>query len=280
MARNAYLAILPALAILIFAACPSTLLAHDRIMRSADKQLIETSGLAGDIGPVDVVFVAEVHGVAYHHESQLVVLKTLAAAGLKLSLGLEMFRADQQAVLDGYSGGTVDAGALMAAYEDSWSYPWEMYEEIFLYAREAGIPLVGLNIADEIARKVAASGFASLSAGELGLLPEGVTCRVDEGYREYIKMAFGAHDGEGRVFKNFCEAQMLWDEAMARSIAAYLKGRKGTTVVVLSGLGHAWKPGIPARIGEMGLSFKVISPLLPPQTHEGPNDGLYDYLIN
>lgn len=69
-------------------------------------------------------------------------------------------------------------------------------------------------ISREITRQVSRKGFASLSDKQRGQL-EGVTCEVTREYRDFVRSAFGAH-GHGKMdFIYFCEAQLVWDTAMA-----------------------------------------------------------------
>ena len=93
---------------------------------------------------------------------------------------------------------------------------------IFEYAREEQIPMIGLNVPRDITRQVSQKGFSSLSKEQRGQLSE-VTCRVDKEYLDYIKKAFGGH-GHGKLnFTYFCEAQLVWDSAMAINSLEYLR---------------------------------------------------------
>ena len=109
------------------------------------------------------------------------------------------------------------------------------------------IPLVGLNVPRSITRKVARKGFQSLSETEKGKLPK-VVCEVDRDYMAFIKRAYGSH-GHGRLnFNYFCEAQLVWDKAMAIHALEYLENNPDFSMVLLTGSGHSWKRGIPEQI--------------------------------
>lgn len=120
--------------------------------------------------------------------------------------------------------------------------------------------MIGLNVPREITRQVAQNGFSSLSEEQKGQLSE-VTCRVDKEYLDYIKKAFGGH-GHGKLnFTYFCEAQLVWDSAMAINALEYLKKYPDAVVVLLAGAGHVQKGAVPRQISERsGVAHAVILP--------------------
>ncbi|MFO0752101.1 MAG: ChaN family lipoprotein [Thermodesulfovibrionales bacterium] len=253
-----------------------------RVLRVQDKTSIPFDRMIRDIGGADVVLVGESHGERSHHAAQLAVIKALRGVRPPLAVGLEMFRADSQDALDRWIGGEMTLQKFLQIYYDNWSFPWAYYSDIFFYAREKGIPLVGLNIPRRIAQKVAWTGFSSLTPDELKELPPGITCDVDREYMDFIRRTYEAHrGGDAGSFTRFCEAQMLWDKVMARHLVAYLKRNPGSTVVVLAGSGHSWKRGIPEQIRRAsGLTYRVILPAPPDGARRDtitPDDA--DYLL-
>jgi uncharacterized iron-regulated protein len=207
-----------------------------------------------------IILVGEYHNRMEHHLAQLAVIRALDNAGVPVAVGLEMFRRESQPVLDRWVRGDMDQKAFQKAYYENWNFPWPLYRPIFGYARQKGIPLVGVNVPAAITRKVARRGFGSLSPEEKKRLPD-VACRVDEEYMAFIKRAYGAH-AHGRMnFIYFCEAQLVWDKAMAVNALEYLEANPGRRLVLLCGTGHAWKKGIPAQINSRSnIPVAVILP--------------------
>ncbi len=124
--------------------------------------------------------------------------------------------------------------------------------------------MIGLNVPEAITKKVSREGFSSLTDDELKQLPPGISCDVDREYMDYIRKAYRIHAAVDSSFVHFCEAQMIWDKTMAWNLAEFLKKNPKKTVVVLAGIGHSWKRGIPEQLGKLsGLSFKVILPEVP-----------------
>jgi uncharacterized iron-regulated protein len=243
--------------------------AADLALRVKDGAIIPFPQMIEEVKKADIVFVGELHNMSGHHSDQLAVIKAFHEADIPLAVGLEMFRADSQGTLDAWTRGSLSLERFLPAYRDNWDMPWPLYRDIFLYVREHELPLIGLNISDEIATKVARKGFASLSAAEKKALPPGISCRVDDKYMKFIREAYAEHSRNDRTFVNFCEAQMVRDKSMAWHLLAYRKKNTSRTMVVLAGVGHAWKRGIAEQVNlESKLTIRSILPYLPGQVDQ------------
>jgi uncharacterized iron-regulated protein len=253
----------------------------ERIHRVSDGKILSLSELTKDLIESRLVFVGEIHTYQRHHHMQLQTIRALKEAGAPVAIGLEMFRRDNQAHLDRWIAGELSKREFEKIYYKNWNYPWPLYRDIFLYARKYKIPMVGLNVPPEVTRQVAREGFASLSPKQRGDLPM-VTCRVDPEYMAFVRRSLGMHGHGGMEFTKFCEAQLVWDTAMAWSLLRYLEKNPDTTVVVVAGSGHSWKLGIPAQIRSRStLPFRVILPEVPGRVdreHIGLNEADYVWL--
>jgi uncharacterized iron-regulated protein len=178
---------------------------------------------------------------------QLNVIQSLKEAGVRVAIGLEMFRNDSQQALDQWVAGNISKEVFQAIYYNNWTYPWSAYQMIFEYARKEKIPMIGLNVPREITRQVSREGFSSLSDEQRGKLAD-VSCRVDKEYMDYIKKSFGGHAHGNLNFTYFCEAQLVWDSAMAVHTLEYLKKNPDAVVVLLAGAGHVQKGAVPRQI--------------------------------
>lgn len=212
------------------------------------------------IGQKRIIIVGEYHTRKSHHLAQLHVIRALHESGVPMAIGLEMFSAESQSTLDKWTSGEMKEKDFQKVYYDNWNFPWPLYSKIFEYAREMGIPLVGLNVSRDITRQVARGGFQSLSKAQMAELPY-VTCKVDREYMAFIKKAYGAHAHGQLNFTYFCEAQLVWDKVMAINALEYLKLNPKLSMVLLAGTGHAWKRGIPDQISQRSkLPHTVILP--------------------
>jgi uncharacterized iron-regulated protein len=235
----------------------------EQIHRVSDGTVLSLPELAQDLIESRLVFVGEIHTDPSHHRMQLQTIRALKKAGAPVAIGLEMFRRDSQANLDHWVEGELSEKEFQEFYYKNWNYPWPLYRDIFLFARDHKIPMIGLNVPPEITKQVAREGFASLSPKQRGDLPM-VTCRVDPAYMAFVRRSLGMHGHGGMEFTKFCEAQLVWDTAMAWSLLRYLEKNPKATVVVVAGSGHSWKLGIPAQIqSRSALPFRVILPEIP-----------------
>ncbi len=243
------------------------MLPGDDVLRVRDGTVMAFDKVIGDAKKSEVVFVGEVHDFPEHHQLELKVIKTLHETDTPLVIGLEMFRADSQKALDSWVNGSLTLDRFLPVYYDNWRQDWTLYRKIFLYAREHRIPLIGLNIPDAIAETVAQKGFTALTANEKKQLPPEISCDVDPTYMDFIKKAYAGHlRTVDRKFLNFCEAQMVWDKSMAWHLVRYLEKHPGKKMVVLAGVGHAWKRGIPQQVSRFSkFATTVILPVVPGQ---------------
>ena len=236
-----------------------------RTYKVSDGENILFQQLLREISKADIIFVGEVHSNERHHRLQLETIKGLSEAGIPVAVGFEMFPKNSQATLDNWVAGRISLEDFKRFYEAHWNQPWSLFRDLFLYARDKGIPLIALNIPKEISQKVRESGFSSLSSGELKLLPPGLGCNVDKEYMQFIQRVFELHNNGDKAFVNFCEAQLLWDKSMAWYLIEFQRAYPGRTIVVLTGINHAWKRGIPNQFRQYsgGSNYCVVLPETP-----------------
>ena len=250
-----------------------------RVLRVADGKVVGFATLMDDLKGTRFIFVGESHERASDHRAQLDIIRQLHGDGIPLAIGMEMFTAGSQEILDRWVAGQSRPADFVRSYYREWPIPWPLYRDIFVYARQHSIPLIGLNIPRGISRKVARNGFAALTAGERQELPAGVTCSVDAEYRAFIRRAYAAHEESEETFEHFCEAQMLWNGVMAKHLLEYGKRHPDATIVVLAGIGHAMKGGIPQELSRSpAMSYRVILPELSHLDQAKVTDKDADYL--
>jgi len=241
------------------------------LFRVRDGRTVPFGAMVDDTAGSDIIVVGEIHGVPQHHATELQVIRTLHEADTPLFIAMEMFRADSQKDLDAWTSGATTLERFLPVYYRNWRMPWPLYEDILLYAREHKIPLIGLNIPDRVADAVARRGFSALTDEERRQVPQGVSCTVDTRYMAFIRKAYIDHGiRDEQSFRYFCEAQMLWDKSMAVHLVAALKAHPGKKAVVIAGVGHAWRRGIPEQVSLISkYRLMVILPAIPGQTAPG-----------
>jgi uncharacterized iron-regulated protein len=252
-ARNIYcIAVIPVIlaSLLILPGCSHK--PTDPIYKVAEKKYQTVENAVYEMNNSQVIFIGEHHDNPHHHMNQLQIIRELhEIAESPMAIGLEMFEKGDHEILDLWIAGELEPAEFIKVYYSNWGLPWPLYRDIFLYARDHQIPLIGLNIADKVVKKVAQQGYNSLSEKDLAQLPPGVTCNVSARYENFIERVYSWHDSKkDKLFANFCEAQVLWDTIMAINLLNFHETNPDLKIVILAGGGHSWKPGIPAQVAE------------------------------
>jgi uncharacterized iron-regulated protein len=207
--------------------------------------------LAAQLETKRVVFVGETHDRYDNHLNQLEIIRRLHQLDPTLAIGVEYFQQPYQANVDDYiAGRTTEQEFLRATgYYQNWGYDYRLYAPIFRFAREQHIPVRALNVPSALPSEVAKVGVAGLSEQQRAYVPKEIG-PADAGYRSRLREAFEAHPStKPDAFNHFVEAQLMWDEGMAQSAAAYLTANPDRRMVVLAGSGHlVFGSGIPQRL--------------------------------
>ncbi|MFA7383677.1 MAG: ChaN family lipoprotein [Desulfurivibrionaceae bacterium] len=201
-----------------------------------------------------LVYVGETHTRYEDHLLQLRVIRALFTQNPKLAIGMEMFSREAQPVLDRYVAGEINEQELLkqSGYFSKWGYDYRLYREIINFARRHRLPIVALNQEKAIVGKIFKEGAAALTAEEIARIPADRDLAIP-GYRQRITEVFTMHGQHGSPpkgeFNGFFQAQALWDETMAESVADFLNVHPESRMVVLAGHGHTDKgTAIPPRV--------------------------------
>jgi len=200
-----------------------------------------------------VIYVGENHSTYEDHLLQLEIARALYEHDSRLAIGMEMFTRASQPVLDRYLAGEIDEKSFLkeSHYFTTWRFDYRLYRDIINFAKHNHLPVIALNLEKNIVNQVfKAGGTNSLDDEAASLLP--ADRKLDEpGYRERIEAAYMMHGGQGQSgdFKGFLQAQALWDETMAETIAGYLEAHPDERMVIIAGRGHVDKiNAIPPRV--------------------------------
>lgn len=252
-------------------------------LRLKDSKEVAFETMIDDAATARAIFIGEVHDNTFHHSMQLDVVRALHQRKAGMAIGLEMFQTDSQQALDDWVAGKLTEEQFKLLYAPNWSFGWELYRDIFLFARDNRIPMVALNIPKQIVSKVARQGFASLSDEDRKNLPPGISCELKSTYTRLLEMAFGRvfkHLAKQSNFTNFCEAQTLRNSGMAWNLEHYQKKNPDRIIVAIAGIWHAVKGGAPAHL-EPSETERILV-ILPEIPELGPNNATLleaDYLV-
>jgi uncharacterized iron-regulated protein len=217
------------------------------------------------------VLVGESHGSACDHRVQAELIRALSSR--RPAIGLEMVEEEQQPILERFSTGEMEVGALSEAldWNDTWGVDFELYRPIFEVAHEEDLPLAALNLPRAWVRTVGRQGLEGLSEEERSRLPP--IEPAPPAQEEMLRRAFEAHMGRDHgeeAFQRFITAQSLWDSQMA-SRALEASEILGRPMVILAGAGHVtfgW--GIASRL-ERAVPRSEILLVMPWRGGEAPD---------
>jgi uncharacterized iron-regulated protein len=159
---------------------------ESKVLRVRDGKIITFAGMIADVKKADFVFIGEVHDISEHHRDELAIIRAFHESDAPTAVGLEMFRADSQGVLDSWTKGKLSLEQFLSCTITGRA--WPLYRDIFQYARDHEIPLLGLNVPTD--RQKWRTRFChSRRRGKKTAAP-GISCNVDPTYMEFIRRAY------------------------------------------------------------------------------------------
>ena len=255
----------------------------DGITDASTGDLLTPKELAERLGDTRILFIGEDHTDMDFHRVQARVLEELHRTGREVMVGLEMFPYTRQEVLDEWSGGSLTEQEFVESSDwyENWGYRWDYYRRIFLFARDNGIPMFGVNIPRDHVRTVRTEGFEGLSAEQAAHMPESVNTDSDE-HRQLFRAYFEDDDAvhvtiSEEQWEGMFRAQCTWDAAMGFNARMALErhGGEDAIMVVLIGAGHATY-GLGAERQIADAFDGRISSLVPVPIRDGDNEPVHE----
>jgi uncharacterized iron-regulated protein len=185
----------------------------------------------------------------------------------KVSVGMEMFREPQQAVLDRWVKGELTELEFLKAsnWYETWGFDFGAYRDLLLFAKENRIDVIALNPSKELQEAVRRSGLDNVPEDLRRKLPE--SGEVDPWQRAVLRGVFVGHEGHGggdESFDSFLRIQLLWEETMAQRVVDYLKSPRGEgkRMVTITGGWHVkYGFGLPKKvIRRLPMAYAILLP--------------------
>jgi len=227
------------------------------LLYNQDGEVISYSLLVEKSMESDLIFFGEIHNSAIAHWLQHELVKDLSADTLRTThIGMEMFEADQQLLIDEYFGGQI----VQSSFENEarlWDNYQTDYKPVVEFARENGLRLVATNIPRRYATSVYRQGpdvlesLSSYSKQWIAPLPVEVD-RELPGYKNIAQAAHG-HGGDNLVY-----AQAVKDATMAHFIL--LNMGAGDRMIHLNGSYHSNnREGIVWYINDAVSGYEILT---------------------
>jgi len=269
----------------------------DRVLDIAPEGLyaIETGAIIPfakmiqEMKSVPLVYIGETHNSLPMHDLQVKIIQALYEQDRNVAIGLEMFPAASQDVLNKWSLGILSEEEFIreGQWYVNWNFNFGFYKKIFDFAKANKIPMVGLNAPRELITKIRMSGWEALKDGEKAIVPNPDLTHPE--HRQLIRTIFESAEiphqmkgaGLDMMFEGLYRSQTAWDFVMGyNALEALKKERK--KMIVLAGSGHLiYNLGINLRAYEKSrLPGKtVISVVVPKgQTNVPISRSLGDYI--
>lgn len=219
----------------------------DGILDTRRRDTVGPSEFVARLQDVRVLFIGEEHTNGEFHRVQLQTIEALHAAGRKVIIGLEMFPWGENPALDRWVRGELDESRFLdeSKWYEVWSHHWGHYRDIFRFAREKKLRMVGLNAPREVVRSVRSSGsFDGLDPEVRRRFPPIIDVTSAE-HREVVRSYFDPDDAlhskmSAEQQERLYLAQVTWDASMGWQAGAALSkpADPREIVVVLIGAGH------------------------------------------
>jgi uncharacterized iron-regulated protein len=217
----------------------------DAITETAGGAAIKPSDLPARLAATRILFVGEEHVSVESHAVELAVIRELARAGRRVSVGLEMYPVEAQPALNDWTAGKLTEAEFVerSGWMKHWSYNWDYYRGIFVFARDNGIRLFGVNVPPELVSAVGRKGLDALEPAQKALLPQRVDWDNAE-LKRLFKSSFDEDEFHGALpdamLNRMVQAQAAWDAAFGWNAvkAAQASDDPKAIVVVLLGEGH------------------------------------------
>ena len=192
------------------------------VLYTIEGEAISYSELLSHAIDADMIFFGELHNDAIAHWLQLELVRDLAAdESRRTHIGMEMFEADQQILIDEYFNGLISQSSFESEAR-LWNNYKTDYKPILEYAKGAGLSVVATNIPRRYASSVFRGGLDILESlsGEAKQWIAPLPVEVDVTLPSYanISEAAGGHGGDNLIY-----AQAIKDATMAHFILLNMK---------------------------------------------------------
>lgn len=226
---------------------------------TAEGKTISYNKMIKSLGEADIVFFGELHDNALGHWLELQVLKDLYAVRTNITIGMEMFEADNQLVFNEHQAGLIEEKHFLKEAKIWDNYKTD-YKPLVNFAIKAKLPVIATNVPRRYASLVYRKGVSALDSltaeSKQWIAP--LPLEVDYTLTSYQAMMEGMGQHGSGTALNLVASQALKDATMAHFILKYKK--PNDLFYHLNGAYHSQdKQGIIYYIRKTSPEHKIIT---------------------
>ncbi len=265
-----------------------------KVLRGRGGGEVEEGAFYRELAQTRAVCLGESHSNPHHHWTQLQIIDRVSASAAQTTyaVGMEMFQRPFQGVLDDFGAGRIDEATMRSrsGWKERWGFDYELYGPMIRLAAKRKMALIALNAAKELSKKISREGLDALTDDERATLPE---MKLDDpAHRAWFESVMQGHPGghgnaSGAKHKaedehkaeaedkgpseaeikamaeRMYSVQVLWDETMADTAAAWLAQDPARRLFILAGSGHCHDSAIVGRLKRRGIDSVVsVQPVI------------------
>ncbi|MBL7857879.1 MAG: ChaN family lipoprotein [Cyclobacteriaceae bacterium] len=177
---------------------------------------VDFTKMMKEVTKAEVVLFGELHDNSIDHWLELQVMKALYTDHSNLAIGMEMFEADDQLVLNEYLNGTIEEKHLLSEAK-VWDNYKNDYKPLIEFAKEKKLKAIATNIPRRYANLVFRKGVDALNElpadAKKWIAPLPVEIDLSlPGYKDMMAMAM---HGSNMNAENMAKSQAMKDATMA-----------------------------------------------------------------
>ncbi|MFB6347539.1 MAG: ChaN family lipoprotein, partial [bacterium] len=217
------------------------------IIKTGSQKIIPGKQFYQALASGDVIYVGESHGNIHSHKVQARIIKVLHQQRPGLSIGFELFRENQQSLLNDWRKGNISAETFRARLREKGSERiYDYYSTVLNFARNQDIPLVALKPARKAVDKIRKNSSKTSDRPD--------NSNSEDPQELFLRETFRNHVPTGRGFQSYFNVQKFWEQQMAENIhTALSRKNKSSRMIVLTGNYHIiYDFGIPKKLEPLG----------------------------
>ncbi len=240
------------------AATTRTTTLYDYTIASPQGEPLSVTQLAHALKQADIILVGEWHSHPAAHLLQAQLLAALYQQNPNITLSMEQFTRDKQAIIDAYLAGKIGEKTLVKE-ANAWPNYDSDYRPLVEFAKQNNIDVMAANAPKSIVRCIGRQGaeyLDKLPKNERLWVARSLTLAPDAYQQTFIDSMH--HGNEAQTKRQFA-AQTTWDDTMAETMVDYLKQHPQQQIIHVAGRFHTAEGlGTASRIQARNPKLKVM----------------------